>query len=143
MPTIATSVTLAQSVERVFAYVIAVENHTAWQAGIQAARLTPAGPVAVGSTYVYTTEVMGQRIESQLQVTGLEPNRTWAVSTVGVPNAVQTVYRFEPAGGGTQLTISMEVPAGAYPAAVEGMVTAQMRKSLEEQAARIKSLLQA
>jgi uncharacterized protein YndB with AHSA1/START domain len=141
VPTITASIAIAQPVEQVFAYVTAVENHTAWQAGIQAARLVPAGPVAVGSTYVYTTEVMGQRIESQMQVSALEPNRTWAVRTVGVPNAVETVYRFEPAGDGTQMTLSMEVPAGAYPAAVEGMVTQQMRKSLEEQAARIKGLV--
>lgn len=103
--------------------------------------MTPAGPVTVGSTYVYTTEVMGQRIQSQMQVSVFQPNKVWAVKTVGIPNSVETAYRFEPAGAGTQLSISMEIPAGAYPAAVEGMVKQQMLKSLEEQAARISRLV--
>ncbi len=141
MPAISTSVVINQPIDRVFAYVIDVGNHTAWQAGIKEAIVTPAGPVTVGSTYVYTTEVMGQRIQSQMQVSVFQPNKVWAVKTVGIPNSVETAYRFEPAGAGTQLSISMEIPAGAYPAAVEGMVKQQMLKSLEEQAARISRLV--
>lgn len=141
MPTITTSAVVNQPVDRVFAYVTDVANHPTWQAGIKEARLVPAGPVAVGSTYVYTTEVMGQKIQSQMQVSTFMANQIWAVKTVGVPNAVETVYRFEPAGSGTKLTISMEVPAGAYPAAVEGMVKQQMQKSLDEQAERIGRLV--
>lgn len=141
MPIISTSAIINQPVERVFAYIVAVENHTAWQAGIKDARITPDGPVGVGTTYVYTTEVMGQRIQSQMQVSVYQENKLWAVKTVGVPNSVETAYRFEPAGAGTQLTISMDVPAGAYPAAVEGMVKQQMLKSLEEQAQRISRLV--
>lgn len=141
MPTITTSTLVNQPVERLFAYVVDVANHTAWQAGIKEARVTPAGPPAVGSTYAYTTEVMGQKYESQMQVSTFLQNQIWAVKTVGIPNPVETVYRFEPAGAGTKLTISMEVPAGAYPAAVEGMVKQQMLKSLEEQAERISRLV--
>lgn len=141
MPIISTSAIINQPAERVFAYIVAVENHTAWQAGIKDARITPDGPVGVGTTYVYTTEVMGQRIQSQMQVSVYQENKLWAVKTVGVPNSVETAYRFEPAGAGTQLTISMDVPAGAYPAAVEGMVKQQMLKSLEEQAQRISRLV--
>ncbi|MBL8095585.1 MAG: SRPBCC family protein [Anaerolineales bacterium] len=141
MPTITTSVVLDQPADRVFSYIIDVANHPAWQAGIKEAKLTPAGPVSAGSTYTYITEVMGQRIQSQMQVSTFLVNQVWAVKTVGVPNAVETIYRFEPAGAGTRLTIAMEVPAGAYPAAVEGMVKQQMLKSLEEQAARISRLV--
>jgi uncharacterized protein YndB with AHSA1/START domain len=138
MATLTTTTTINQPVEKVFNYVVDVSNHKAWQASIAEAEVTPAGPVGVGSTYVYTTEVMGQRIKSQMQVSAFEPNRTWAVRTVGVPNSVETVYAFAPVGEATQLTISMEVPAGAYPAAAEGMIKQQMQKSLEEQGARIR-----
>jgi len=77
MPTLSTTTTIAQPIERVYAYVIDVANHPAWQVGIKEARVAPPGPVVLGSTYTYTTEVMGQRIQSQLQVSGLEPNRLW------------------------------------------------------------------
>jgi uncharacterized protein YndB with AHSA1/START domain len=141
MAALSASVTINQPVEKIFAYIVSVENHKAWQAGIGDAKLVPAGPVAVGSTYVYTTEVMGRKIETKMQVSAFEPNHKWAVKTVGVPTSVETVYLFEAAGAATKLTISMDVPAGAYPAAAEGAIKAQMQKSLEEQGARLKKLI--
>jgi uncharacterized protein YndB with AHSA1/START domain len=138
MATLVTSTTINQPVETVFNYVVDVGNHKSWQASISDAQVSPAGPVGLGTTYVYTTKVMGQDYRSQMQVSAFEPNKTWAVKTVGVPNSVETVYAFAPVGDATQLTISMEVPPGAYPAPAEAAIKQQMQKSLEEQAARIK-----
>src|SRR5262245_51058152 len=107
MPTVSVNTTINQPVDKVFNYVVSVENHKTWQAGILDAKVTPAGPLAVGSIYHYTTEVMGRRIESQMQISALEPNQKWSVKTTGVPNPVETVYLFASAGAGTQLTLSM------------------------------------
>jgi hypothetical protein len=54
---------------------------------------------------------------------------------------VETVYSFEPAGNGTKLTIAMDL-TGGYPAAAEGMIKGQMQKSLDEQAQRIKQIVE-
>ncbi len=141
MATVSSSITINQPVEQVFTYVTDVQNHKAWQPGLLDAKVTPAGPLAVGSTYHYTTDVMGRRYESQMQISALEPNKKWSVKTVGVPRPVETVYLFEPNGNTTKLTISMEL-AGGYPAAAEGMVKQQMSKSLEDQGKRIKQLVE-
>ncbi len=142
MAAISSSITINQPVEKVFTYVVSVENHKAWQASILEAKVTPAGPIGVGSTYHYTTDVMGRRIESAMQVSAFEQNKKWAVKTVGVPNSVETVYLFEAVGNTTRLMLSMDVPAGAYPAAAEGMIKQQMQKSLEEQGNRIKQAVE-
>ena len=142
MATLSCSVTINQPVEKVFNYVVAVENHKAWQASIVDAKVTPSGPIGVGSIYVYATEVMGRRIESQMQVSAFEQNKKWAVKTTGVPNSVETAYLFEAAGNVTKLMIAMDVPAGAYPAAAEAMIKQQMQKSLEEQGNRIKQMVE-
>ena len=68
------------------------------------AKVTPDGPIDVGSTYHYTSEVMGHRMQTQLQVSAFEPNKKWGVKTTGVPTPVETVYLFEAAGSGTKLT---------------------------------------
>lgn len=141
MPGVSSSVTINQPVEKVFAYLIDVANHKAWQASILEATASPAGPVGVGTTYTYTSEVMGHRMQSAMQVSQFETNALWAVRTVNVPNSVETVYRFSDAGGATALTIEMEL-SGGYPAAAEAMVKAQMEKSLQEQAARIRQLVE-
>ena len=141
MASASSSVLINQPVDKVFAYITDVRNHTAWQAGILSAQVTPAGPVALGSIYHYTTEVMGRRYESQTQVSAFEPNKKWATKTVGVPRPVETVYLFEPAGNTTKLTISMDL-TGGYPAAAEGAVRAQMQKSFDEQVLRIKKIVE-
>ena len=141
MASASSSIVINQPVDKVFGYVTNVANHTAWQAGILSATITPAGPVAVGSIYHYTTEVMGRKYETQTQVSGFEQNKKWATKTVGVPRPVETVYLFEAIGNTTRLTISMDL-TGGYPAAAEGMVKAQMQKSFDEQAQRLKKILE-
>ena len=141
MASVTSTVAINQPVEKVFAYVITVENHKAWQAGLKEATVSPNGPIAVGSTYHYTTEVMGRKIQSQMQVSAFEANKKWSVKTVGVPTPVETVYTFEGAGNTSKMTISMEL-SGGYPKAAEGMVKQQMQKNLDEQCHRIKQLVE-
>jgi uncharacterized protein YndB with AHSA1/START domain len=141
MASVASSITINQPVDKVFAYVTDVANHKAWQASILEAKVTPDGPIGVGSTYHYTSDVMGHRMQSQMQVSAYEQNKKWSVTTVGVPTPVETVYAFEAVGNTTHLTISMEL-TGGYPAAAEAMVKQQMQKSLDEQGSRIKQMVE-
>lgn len=141
MATAVATTTINQPVDKVFSYVTNVENHKAWQAGILEAHVSPPGPIALGSVYAYTSTASGMKFQSSMQVTQFEANKKWAVSTVGVPKPVETVYLFEPAGAGTKLTVSMEL-TGGYPAMAEAAVKASMQKSMEEQAARVKANLE-
>jgi len=141
MASASSSIVINQPVDKVFGYITNVANHTAWQAGILSATITPNGPVALGSIYHYTTEVMGRRYETQMQVSGFEQDKKWAVKTIGVPRSVETVYLFEAIGNITRLTISSDL-TGGYPAAAESMVKAQMQKNFDEQGQRIKKTLE-
>ena len=85
MPSVSSTVTIGQPVEKVFAYVVDVANHKAWQAGILDAKVSPDGPLGVGSTYQYTSEVMGHRLQTAMQISAFVPNQKWAVKTTGVP----------------------------------------------------------
>jgi hypothetical protein len=140
MATAVSTTVINKPVDQVFSYVVDVNNHKAWQAGIQAARAAPTGPVAAGTLYTYTSEVMGRKMDTSMKVSRFEANKTWAIETTGVPRPVETVYTFAPEGSGTKLTISMEL-TGGFPAAAEGMIKQQMQKSLDEQGARIKQML--
>jgi uncharacterized protein YndB with AHSA1/START domain len=142
MASASSSVTINKPVDQVFSYVVDVANHPSWQAGILEARVTPDGPVGVGSTYHYTTEVMGNRMETQMQVTAFEENKTWGVTTVGVPRPVETIYSFEAAGDATTLTVSMDLPPDAYPAAALDMVKQQMAKAMADAANKIKTMIE-
>lgn len=137
MPVVSQKVAINKPVETVFDYLTDVTNHPTWQAGIQSATITPAGPPALGSIYTYVTDVMGTKYESKMEVSAFELNRLWQVKVVGMPNAPITTYNFENAGGITNMMISMEL-VGGYPPAAEGAIVAQTQQTLAEQAARIK-----
>ena len=141
MASVSSSTTINKPVDQVFSGVVNAAAQKTWQAGILDAKVTPAGPVALGSIYHYTTDVMGRKMETQLQVSAFEPNKKWAVKTTGVPRPVETVYLFESAGAATKLTISMDL-TGGYPAAAEAMVKQQMQKSLDDQGHRLKEMLE-
>jgi hypothetical protein len=81
---------------------------------------------------------MGRNYETKMQVSAFEQNRKWFTKT----NNTETGYTLEPVDGGTKMTVSMMVPAGAYPAAAEGAVMQQMEKSLREQANALKATLE-
>jgi hypothetical protein len=141
MAAVSSVTTINRPVDQVFAFVIGVENYKAWQAGILDAKVTPLGPIAVGSIIHYTTEYMGRRFETQLKVSAFVQNEKWATMTTGVPRPVETVYLFEGDANTTKLTISMDI-TGAYPAAAEGMMNAQMQKTLGDQGLKIKQVLE-
>ena len=141
MTTVSASITINQPIDKVFDYVTDVENHKAWQAGILDATVTPSDPIGVGSTYHYTTDVMGRRMETHLEVTAYEKDKLWSVKTTGVPQSVEMVYLFEAVDNNTRLTISMEL-TGGYPAAAEAMVKQQTQKNFEDQCNRIKQMVE-
>src|SRR5207249_4592258 len=128
--------------EKVFGFVSDIENQMKMQPGILAVKVTPPGPVAVGSLLHYTTEYAGKKYESALEVSAYEANKKWATKTTGVPKPVETVYSFEPAGAGTKLTISTELVPGSFPAAAEPAIKAQWQKTFDESCVRIKQMVE-
>ena len=142
MTTVASSTTINQPVEIVFNYLTQIENQMKLQPGILDVKLTPPGPLAVGSLLHYTTEYAGKKYESALQISAYEPNKKWATKTTGVPKPMETVYAFEPAGSGTKLTISTELIPGSFPAAAEPVIKQQWQKTLDESCARIKQMVE-
>ncbi len=141
MASVSSTVTINQPVEKVYNYVAAAENHKAWQTGILDVQLSPPGPANFGSIYAYTSEAMGRKFETKMQVSAIEANKKLSLKTMGVPNPVETAYVFEGLGAATKLTVSMEL-AGGFPAAMETMVKQQMQKSMDEQAYRLKQNLE-
>ena len=135
MTSVSSSTTINQPVDKVFKTVI--DNATVLPPGVLEMKVTPPGPLALGSMIHYTSEVMGRKYESAIQVSAFVPNQKYSTKTTGVPRPMETVHTFEPAGNGTKLTISVEL-VGGYPAAAEGTVKAQWQKTLDTSTSQIK-----
>ena len=139
MTTISSSITINQPVEKVFSLVADPANMKNMQAGILDVRVTPPGPVAVGSQLHTTSEYAGKKYESAVQVSAYEPNKKWATKTM-TQKPVEYTYAFEAAGAGTKLTISTELIPGSFPAPAEGAIKAQWQKTFDETCSRLKQM---
>ncbi len=142
MATMTASATINAPASKIFDFLVNPENHKKWQPTLSEVSVTPPGPIGVGSIYHYVTMVMGNKYPSQIQVSAYEVNKKWGYKTIGVPNSTETLYTFDEAGGGTNMTITMMVPDNAYPAAAAPAIMAQMQKSLIDQCASLKKMLE-
>jgi Polyketide cyclase / dehydrase and lipid transport len=142
MTSVSSSTTINQPVEKVFSFVSDIESQMKMQPSILAVKVTPPGPVALGSLLHYTTEYAGKKYESAVQVSAYEPNKKWATKTTGVPKPMETMYVFEPAGSGTKVTVSTELVPGSYPAMAEPTIKAQWQKTFDETCAHLKQILE-
>lgn len=110
-------VVIEQKLEDVFAFVSDPNNETRWHTQILQVR--PAGSTeqselpsswSQGSTWIVTARFMGRRMESEIEVTGFEPNSRIEFTTRRGPVRPIATCLFEASDGRTLLTRRTEMP---------------------------------
>jgi hypothetical protein len=71
------SVIVNRSVEEVFSYPTNVDRIAEWQSMLLKARQTTPGPVEVGTTIQDVRKFLGRRLESTVEVTAYEANKSF------------------------------------------------------------------
>jgi hypothetical protein len=143
MAILSSSIVINQLVVKVFALMSEVEKYPTWRPSVTRVKVTPVGPIAVGSTYTQTTQdfVPPHRLvnsQIKMKVSAFEPNRKWAVKVVGDLLHMEIAYLFEATGTGTRMTLSEEIP-GSYGAAIDKV---QWMKALEEKCRALKQAIE-
>jgi len=81
MATLEISTVINRPLEEVFAFLSNPENGPKWSSGSSDVTITSARPIGVGTTYRSVRTFLGRRIESELEVTAYEPNRSYATKS--------------------------------------------------------------
>jgi uncharacterized protein YndB with AHSA1/START domain len=101
--TFTTSVHIERPVDDVFAYVADPRNFPAWNSAVE--DVSPAG----GNRYVMRRQLPGGPATNELEITASEPPALFAIRTTSGPTPFSYRYEFEPADGGTLVTLVGEV----------------------------------
>ena len=136
------SVVINKPVAQVFEFVSNGDNTTKWQGGVEAV-IQDGPPNVVGSRYTEVRKFMGQEMKSTMEITAFEPNARWAAKVIKGPVPYDVNVTFEDSGGGTKMTTRVEGEPKGFFKVAEGMLKGQLEKSLEEDAARLKGILEA
>jgi uncharacterized protein YndB with AHSA1/START domain len=134
------SITINAPVEKVFAFVTDPDNSTKWQGGVDAVEYD--GEQTVGGKYTEVRKFMGREMRTTLEVTRLEENKLWAAKTLSGPVPYEVTVTYEPAGGGTKMTTTVEAEPGGFFKLAEGAVRKQLESGLEEDSQTLKSMIE-
>jgi carbon monoxide dehydrogenase subunit G len=126
----------------VFAFVSNLNNMSKWNSAVVSLEQVTPGAVGVGTKFKSVGEMMGRRIEGEVQVTSYEPDTKTGFQMNAGPMQMNITISFKPVGTGTKVSLNAQGnPAGVFKLA-EGMMQGRVKSMMEENLARLKSVLE-
>lgn len=137
------SMVINRPVEAVFAFLCNAENDPKWASGSIEVKKMSQGPIGVGTTWRSTGKFLGQRMESQSEVTEYEPNRKYAAKVKAGSIPFECRVTFERVGGGTQVNIAFEGEPDSFFKLTEPLLLSMAKRQFETDFAHLKDLMEA
>jgi len=129
-------------VKDVFAFVANPNNISRWNSAVVSLEQITPGEVGVGTKFKSAGEVMGRRIDGEMQVTVYEPDTKCGFQVQAGPMQVNITLSFKTVGTGTKISLNAQGnPAGVFKLA-EGVMAGRVKSMMEENLARLKSVLE-
>jgi uncharacterized membrane protein len=137
------STVINRPVEVVFAFLSNPENGPKWNSSSGEVTITSGGPVGVGTTYRSVRTFLGQRIESETEITEYEPNQRLASKAISGPFPMESLVTFEPVEGGTRVTGTLIGEPGGFFKLAEPVLVSRMKQQFEADLAKLKDMMEA
>ena len=129
-------------VKDVFAFVANPTNMSKWNSTVVSLEQITPGEVGVGTKFKSTGEMMGRRVEGEMQVTAYEPNTKCGFQVNAGPIQVNMNLTFKTVGTGTKISLNAQGnPAGFFKLA-EGVMAGRVKSMMEENLTRLKAQLE-
>jgi len=118
MATIKVSREIAAPVEDVFALFTDIEHGAAHVSGIKGVEMMTFGEFRLGTKWRETREILGRLDDAEMEITAFEHNRSYTITHHKAGVRVDTAFTFEPAAGGTRVTIEFALNPQGLPLAL-------------------------
>ena len=129
-------------VQDVFAFVTNPNNMSKWNSAVVSMEQITPGAVGLGTKFKNIGEMLGRRIEGEMQVIAFEPDSKYGFQMNAGPMQVNINLSFKTVGTGTKLSLNAQGnPAGVFKLA-EGVLQGRVKSMMEENLARLKSVLE-
>ena len=129
-------------IKDVFTFVSNPNNMSKWNSAVVSIQQVTPGAVGVGTKFKTVGEMMGRRIEGEMQVQNFEPDSKCGFQLQAGPMKMNLTMSFKTVGTGTKLNLHVEGnPAGVFKLA-EGMMVGQVKSLMEGNLTKLKSVLE-
>ena len=136
------STLIDRPIRDVFAFVSNLNNMSKWNAAVVSLQQVTPGPIAVGTKFKSVGEMMGRRIEGDVQVTAYEPDNKTGFQMQAGPVQVNVTINFKTVGTGTKVSLNAQGNPGGLFKLAEPVMAGRVKSLMEENLARLKSVLE-
>ena len=136
------STLIDRPVKDVFAFVTNPNNMSKWNSAVVSMQQITPGAVGMGTKFRSVGEMLGRRIEGEMQVVAFEPDSKYGFQMNAGPVQVNVTLTFKTVGTGTKLSLNAQGNPGGLFKLAEGVMTARVKSMMEENLARLKSVLE-
>ena len=126
----------------VFAFVANPNNMSKWNSAVLSLEQIAPGAVGVGTKFKSIGEMMGRRIEGEMQITAYEPDTKCGFQVTAGPMQVNITLSFKTVGTGTKINLNAQGNPGGLFKLAEGVLTGQVKSMMEGNLARLKTVLE-
>lgn len=126
----------------VFAFVANPGNMSKWNSAVVSLEQITPGAVGVGTKFKNISEMMGRRIEGEMQITAYEPETKCGFQVAAGPMQVNITFSFKTVGTGTKINLNAQGNPGGLFKLAEGVLVGQVKSMMEGNLARLKSVLE-
>jgi uncharacterized membrane protein len=137
------STVIHRPVEEVFAVVSNFENNPKWNSSSIEVKKTSAGPIGQGTTWRSVVNLLGQRVESESEVSEYEPNRKITTKGKQGPIPTKSQVTFESVNGGTRVSAILEGEPGSFFKLAEPLLVNLAKRQFDAALANLKDLMEA
>ncbi len=129
-------------IKDVFAFVSNPNNMSQWNSAVVGLEQITPGTVGVGTKFKSIGEMMGRRIEGEMQVTIYEPDTQCGFQLQAGPMQVNLALSFKTVGTGTKINLNAQGNPGGIFKLAEGVMAGQVKSMMEGNLARLKTALE-
>lgn len=129
-------------VKDVFAFVSNPNNMAQWNSAVVSLQQATPGAVGVGTKFKTVGEMMGRRIEGEMQITIYEPDTKCGFQLQAGPMQVNLMLAFKTVGTGTKINLNAQGNPGGIFKLAEGVMAGQVKSMMEGNLARLKTVLE-
>jgi uncharacterized membrane protein len=136
------SIIIPASADEVFGFASSLDDLPRWQSGVVSTEMTSSGPMLVGSTALVIRELMGQRIEAPLEVTGYDPPRMLQLHSEVSGVKADAILEVEPEGtDASRVTFAMEIRGSGFTSFIESMIASAAESDIDASLERLKDVI--
>ena len=129
-------------VKDVFAFITNPANMSKWNSAVVSMEQITPGAVGMGTKFKTVGEMLGRRIEGEMQVIAFEPDSKYGFQMNAGPVQVNVTLGFKTVGTGTKLSLNAQGNPGGLFKLAEGVMQGRVKSMMEENLARLKSVLE-